>query len=149
MLCDKIWPRRYLTKKISDEEDAIKQTMSKSKNGKLLYILQKSPPPPNLIDTQSHIHTKKTETQNKPPHTKHGRTQMKHNAKENRAQPCFFNTVTTRAQTCMPMTERGINSRCCRMAKCQDRIRIRSSNVNSNSKRPSVMICVCGRYIQS
>ena len=55
MLCDKIWPRRYLTKKISDQEDVTKQTMSSSKNRKLLYLLQKfTPPPPH---TPPHRHT--------------------------------------------------------------------------------------------
>ena len=39
---------------------------------------------------------------------------------------------------CIPTTFRGIISRCALTAMCHVFIRMRSSNVNSNTKRPSV-----------
>lgn len=39
---------------------------------------------------------------------------------------------------CIPITERGISSRCVRTVKCHDFILIRSSKVNSKYRRPSV-----------
>lgn len=43
--------------------------------------------------------------------------------------------------TCIPMTLRGISSLCCLIAKCHERILMRSSNVNSNINLPSVITC--------
>ena len=40
--------------------------------------------------------------------------------------------------TCMAMTERGTSSLWFLIAKCQERIRIRSSKLNSTIRRPSV-----------
>ena len=54
----------------------------------------------------------------------------------------FLESCSTMAGSCcMAMTLRGISSRCCRVAKCHVLMRIRSSNVNSKIKRPSVTTC--------
>ena len=58
--------------------------------------------------------------------------------------PCrviFFERDSIMPGSCMPKMDRGISSRWLRTAKCHDRIRIMSSNVNSTMRRPSVYTC--------
>ena len=55
------------------------------------------------------------------------------------SQPPGYKAIVHHLFTCIPMTVRGISSRCWRIAKCHERILIRSSNVNSSNRRPSVI----------